>query len=123
MKILVVDDSLIIRKKMKEILESLGYKVVFAEDGEEALVQYRKEKPAVVTMDLDMPKMDGISALKYIISMDHNAKVIISTSSGVSQSVLEAIKNGALGYVLKPPTKIGLETAIQKATEKFPNKL
>ena len=82
LKVLIVDDSLIIRKKISKILENLGHEVLAdATNGQEAIESYSKYKPDLVTMDITMPDMDGITAVKEIIKVDSEAKIIIVTSS------------------------------------------
>lgn len=113
--ILVVDDSLIIVQKLRKILEMVGYKVVrTAATGREAIAAYRACKPDVVTMDITMPDMDGIEATRAIISEFPDAKIIMVTSHGQEQMVLEALKAGAKGYVLKPFQDFKVFEAIQK---------
>lgn len=103
LKVLIVDDSLIIRKKVSKILENLGHEVVFdATNGQEAIDAYAKYKPDLVTMDITMPDMDGITAVKHIIKEDKDAKIIMVTSHGQEDMVIKSIQAGAVGYILKP---------------------
>lgn len=103
LKVLIVDDSLIIRKKVSKILENLGHEVVFdATNGQEAIDAYIKFKPDLVTMDITMPDMDGITAVKHIIKDDKEAKIIMVTSHGQEDMVIKSIQAGAVGYILKP---------------------
>lgn len=105
LKILIVDDSLIIRNKISRAIEELGYEVVAqAKNGKEAIDLYEKHLPDIVTMDITMPIMDGIQALKVIKRQDSNAKVVMVTSHGEERLVMDAIKTGAKGYILKPVT-------------------
>ena len=113
LKILVVDDSLIIRKKLIKIIEKLGHEVVFgAKDGQEAISTYNSKKPDLVTMDITMPDMDGITAVKHIMKDDSNAKIIMVTSHGQEDMVIKSIQAGAVGYMLKPVTEDKLAIAI-----------
>ena len=113
LKILVVDDSLIIRKKVKTQLEKLGHEVLYsAKSGQDAIDAYVREKPDLVTMDITMPDMDGITAVKRIIENDANAKIIMVTSHGQEDMVIKSIKAGAVGYMLKPVTKDKLANSI-----------
>ena len=115
LRVLMADDSMIIRKKTGDILESLGHKVVFAAtNGNEAVDAYIKYKPDLVTMDITMPNMNGIDALKYIIKNDKNAKVIMVTSSGQEDLVSKSIQEGAVGYILKPITDEKLAQVIKE---------
>jgi two-component system chemotaxis response regulator CheY len=103
LKVLIVDDSLIIRKKITKILETLGHQVVFgAQNGQEAIDAYNEHKPDLVTMDITMPDMDGITAVKHIMKSDSNAKIIMVTSHGQEDMVIKSIQAGAVGYMLKP---------------------
>ena len=105
LKVLIVDDSLIIRKKISKILENLGHEVLAdATNGQEAIESYSKYKLDLVTMDITMPDMDGITAVKEIIKVDSEAKIIIVTSHGQEDMVIKSIQSGAVGYILKPIT-------------------
>ena len=105
LKVLIVDDSLIIRKKISKILENWGHEVLAdATNGQEAIESYSKYKPDLVTMDITMPDMDGITAVKEIIKVDSEAKIIIVTSHGQEDMVIKSIQSGAVGYILKPIT-------------------
>lgn len=102
-RILIVDDTLFMRTLLKNILFSGGHAIVGeAGDGDEAIEKYKELKPDLVTMDVVMPKMNGIEALKAIKAMDPNARVIMCTAVGQEQMVKLAIKSGARGYVVKP---------------------
>ena len=122
LNIMVVDDSKVIRYKLKEILTELGHNVIAeAENGFDAIEMYKKyksEKLDLVTMDLNMtPKRfvkNGLDAVKYIREYDKYAKIIMSTTDSDKTKILEAIKNGASGYILKPLNKEKIESAINK---------
>jgi two-component system chemotaxis response regulator CheY len=102
-RILVVDDTLFMRTLLKNILTTGGHEIVGeAEDGDIGVSKYQELKPDIVTMDVVMPKMNGIEALKAIKSLDPNAKVIMCTAVGQEQMVKLAIKSGARGYIVKP---------------------
>jgi len=102
-RILIVDDTLFMRTLLKNILFTGGHSIVGeAGDGDEAIEKYKELKPDLVTMDVVMPKMNGIEALKAIKGIDPNAKVIMCTAVGQEQMVKLAIKSGARGYVVKP---------------------
>ncbi len=105
LNVLVVDDSLIIRRNLKKMLIEMGCNVVAeASNGQEAVVLYAKHSPDVVTMDITMPIMTGIESLKKIKRNHSDAKVIMITSHGQEELVMEAISSGAKGYILKPIT-------------------
>ncbi len=113
LKVLIVDDSLIIRKKIRKILETLGHEVVFdATNGQEAIDAYTKYTPDLVTMDITMPDMDGITAVKHIMANDNNAKILMVTSHGQEDMVVKSIQAGAVGYMLKPITDDKMAQAI-----------
>ncbi|NYT05425.1 MAG: response regulator [Methanomicrobiales archaeon] len=102
-KVLIVDDTMFMRTLLKNILFSGGHDIVGeAENGEQAVELYAKLKPDLVTMDVVMPKMNGIEALKAIKTADPAAKVIMCTAVGQEQMVKLAIKTGAKGYIVKP---------------------
>ncbi|MDI9633119.1 MAG: response regulator [Methanolinea sp.] len=102
-RILIVDDTLFMRTLLKNILFSGGHDIVGeAGDGDEAVAKYKELKPDLVTMDVVMPKVNGIEALKEIRAFDPNAKVVMCTAVGQEQMVKLAIKSGARGYIVKP---------------------
>ncbi len=102
-RILIVDDTLFMRTLLKNILFSGGHTIVGeAADGEEGIAKYQELKPDLVTMDVVMPKMNGIESLKGIRQFDPAAKVVMCTAVGQEQMVKLAIKTGARGYIVKP---------------------
>lgn len=117
--VIVVDDSPIIVKKLTILLHTFGYKVVqTASNGKEAVAAYKQHKPDVVTMDITMPGMDGIEATQEIISEFPDAKIVMITSHGQENMVLDALKAGAKGYVLKPFQQQKVYETIQKACKR-----
>ncbi|HEX5670107.1 MAG TPA: response regulator [Sulfuricurvum sp.] len=115
LKILVVDDSLIIRRNIAKMLEGMGHEIVAeAKDGNEAIACFTKHTPDLITMDITMPDMDGIEAVKEIMKSNRAAKIIMVTSHGQEEMVITAIKAGASGYVLKPVTAEKLRKAIER---------
>ncbi len=105
-RVLVVDDALFMRKMLSDILKKEGFEVVGeAENGKEAVEKYRQLKPDLVTMDIVMPKMeeiDGIAAVKEIVKMDPQAKIIMVSAMGQHALVVEAIQAGAKDFIVKP---------------------
>lgn len=104
-RVLIVDDSIFVRKQLSQILTSEGYEVVdTAGHGAEALEKYKGLYPKVdvVTMDITMPGMDGISALEKIIEYDGNAKVVMISALGKQDLVKRSFMLGAKNYVVKP---------------------
>jgi len=119
LKVLIVDDSPIISRKLTMMVELLGYKVVkTAATGTEAIAAYRACRPDVVTMDITMPDMDGIEATRRIMAEFPDAKIVMVTSHGQEKMVLDALKAGAKGYVLKPFDGNKVSEAIQKACKR-----
>jgi two-component system, chemotaxis family, chemotaxis protein CheY len=111
-RVLIVDDAVVMRMMIKGILSKNGYDVVGeAQNGLEAVEKYRALTPDLVTMDMVMPEMDGITAVKQIVASDPNAKIVMCTSMGQQALVVEAIQAGAKSFITKPfqPPKI-LET-------------
>ncbi|ATW26102.1 response regulator [Candidatus Formimonas warabiya] len=102
-RVLIVDDALIARKLLRTMLEKNGFDVVGeAENGAEGIQKYHEHRPDLVTMDITMPEMDGIQALKAIKAMDPRAKVIVISALGQEVFVKEAVKCGAKNFLLKP---------------------
>ncbi len=102
-KVLIVDDAVFMRMKLKDILESNGYEVVGeAKNGFEAIEQYKSEEPDIVTMDITMPELDGIEALKEIKQMNPDAIVIMCSAMGQQSMVMDAIQAGAVDFIVKP---------------------
>jgi len=116
LNILVVDDSSIITKTLSKHLVDFGLNVIgIAKNGTEAIEQYKKLHPDLVTMDITMPILNGIDALKEIRSFDSQAKVIMITSHGEERLVMDAITLGAKGYMLKPITPLKIKLSLQKS--------
>ncbi|WP_297536021.1 response regulator [Thermococcus sp.] len=102
-RILVVDDAAFMRMLLKKILVQGGHQVVGeASNGREAVEKYKELRPDLVTMDIVMPEMDGITAVKEIKKIDPNAKIVMITAVGQEAKVMEALKAGASGYIVKP---------------------
>lgn len=102
-RVLIVDDAIFMRMKLKDILEKNGFQVVAeAQNGIEAIEKYKAEMPDLVTMDITMPEMDGITALKAIRQMDPKAKVIMCSVMGQQTMVMDAIQAGAMDFIVKP---------------------
>lgn len=99
----VVDDSKMSRKILRNILEKAGYAVIAeATDGEEGIAVYMQYKPDILTLDITMPNMDGIEALKEIMVVDRKARVIMISAAGQQQKIIEALKIGAEKFITKP---------------------
>ena len=114
--VLVCDDAIFMRTMIADILTQAGYKVVGeAESGVEAVRRYQELKPDLVTMDITMPNMDGVQALKQIRSIDGNARIIMCSAMGQESLVVEAISSGARDFVAKPFEAGRVVGAIAKA--------
>ena len=100
--ILIVDDAQFMRMRLSKILTDAGHEVVEAGNGIEALEQYEKHSPDAVLLDITMPEMDGLAALKELRSRDPKANIIMCSAMGQQSLVLEAIKSGAKDFIIKP---------------------
>lgn len=116
-KILIVDDAKFMRVTLGSILKKAGYEVVEASNGAEAVQQYKIERPDLVTMDITMPDMDGITALKNIMGIDKDAKVIMCSAMGQQAMVVDAIKIGAKDFIVKPFQADRVLTSIRSVLE------
>ncbi|WP_057743137.1 response regulator [Liquorilactobacillus capillatus] len=115
-KVLIVDDAVFMRMKLKDILSKNGYEVADeAQNGQEAFEKYQATKPDLVTMDITMPEVDGIQALKMIREADANAKVIMCSAMGQQGMVMDAIRAGAVDFIVKPFDTDRVIKAIDKA--------
>jgi two-component system chemotaxis response regulator CheY len=102
-RILIVDDAAFMRMMIRDILTKNGYEVVGeAQDGAQAIEKYKDLHPDLITMDITMPEMDGITALKEIRKLDTNAKVIMCSAMGQQAMVIDAIQAGAKDFIVKP---------------------
>ena len=102
-RLLIVDDALIMRKRIRDIAEEAGWEVVGeAKDGEEAIAVYERERPDLVTLDIIMPKMDGVAALKGVRAADPEAQVIMISAVNQREKLAECISHGALDFIVKP---------------------
>ncbi|NOU63643.1 response regulator [Paenibacillus sp. LMG 31461] len=102
-RIMIVDDAAFMRALLKDYLVTLGHEIVAeGSNGQEAIQLYKRYKPELVTMDITMPEMDGISALKEIMKFDPRANVIMCSAMGQQQMVMDAIRAGAKDFLVKP---------------------
>ena len=104
-RVLVVDDSMFVAKQLGQILSSEGYEIIAtAADGKEGVDKYKELCPNVdlVTMDITMPRMDGITALDQIMTFDKNARVVMVSALGKEELVKKSLLLGAKNYIIKP---------------------
>jgi two-component system chemotaxis response regulator CheY len=102
-KVLIVDDAMFMRGSLKMMLERNGFEVIGeAEDGAAAVRKYKELNPDLVTMDITMPVMSGLEALKQIRELDPESKIIMISSMGQEKHVKQAILSGAKGFIVKP---------------------
>lgn len=116
--VLLVDDEPHIRKYVGLILKQLGSPIIVeAGNGEEAVETYRRENPDLVLMDVNMPRLDGLDALKQIRALDPNSIVIMLTSLANRETVEQALELGAVGYIRKDTPKAEIARALSEAIE------
>jgi len=101
-KILVVDDAAFMRMRASKLLTDNGYEVIEAENGLDAVEKYKAERPDLVIMDITMPVMDGIEAVKAIKSFDPDATIIMCSALGQQAMVINAVRAGAKDFIVKP---------------------
>lgn len=113
--VLIADDTAFMRMTLRNVIEKNGYQVVGeAADGEEAIALYRELQPDLVTMDITMPKMDGITAIREIRKIDPRAKIIVCSAMGQKPMVIEALEAGAQDFLVKPFDAERVREAIER---------
>ena len=116
--VLIVDDALFMRMMIKDILSKDGFEVVGeAENGVEAVKKYAELHPDLVTMDIVMPEMDGIEAVRNIITIDPRARVLMCSAMGQQPLVVEALEAGAKDFIIKPFQPAKVVEAVRKALQ------
>lgn len=114
-RVMIVDDATFMRMMLKDILVNNDYEVVAeAENGLRAIDAYKEHKPDLVLLDITMPEMDGIEALRKIKEIDADSKVIMCSAMGQQTMVMDAIQAGALDFIVKPFDKDRVVGACQK---------
>ena len=117
-KILAVDDSLVTLKILKKTLKETNFEIVGeATSGKEALGKYDELKPDLVLLDIIMPEMDGIETLEQLMTIDKNARVVMISSMGAKDKVMESLEKGAKNFVMKPYEKETLVEVLKKVYE------
>jgi two-component system chemotaxis response regulator CheY len=118
-RILVADDASFMRQMIREIVEEGGHQVVAeASDGIEAIEQFKKHHPDVVTMDIVMPRRSGIDAVKSIIELDRKACIVMCSALGQESLVKEALAAGARDFIVKPFKPDAVVATLSKVVEK-----
>ena len=116
-RFMVVDDSRVIREQIESILEGGNYEFVgAAQDGLEALREFRVLQPRLVTMDLTMPRIDGTETIRRMMTMDPNVRILVVSALKDKATALKALRLGAHGFLSKPFTTRQLQEAIEKLT-------
>lgn len=116
-KVLICDDSLLVRKKLRDILTEMDCEVIEASDGKMVVDVYKYNKPDLVFMDIVMPEADGLTALQRLREQDPEAKVIMLSSAGTSSKLIEALKGGAMDFIQKPYSVEQIAKAIAKISK------
>jgi two-component system chemotaxis response regulator CheY len=101
-RLLVVDDAMLMRKLIGDLATQAGWQVTEARDGQEAVELYPKLRPQLVTMDLVMPRLTGLEALRQIRELDPDARVIVITALDQKQLLMDSIREGAIDFIVKP---------------------
>ncbi len=118
MKLMIVDDSMVIREKITQILENEDFELVgTAKNGVEAVEQYKEHKPAVMTLDITMPLMDGIETIQAIMDIDDSVRILVISALADKATLINAMKLGAYGFLCKPFNDIDLAEALEELVE------
>ena len=114
-RVLIVDDTLIMRQRIKSIAEEAGWEIAgLAANGEEAVELCARENPDLVTLDIVMPKMDGVSALKCMIEQQPDVRVVMVSAVNQKEKLAECIQAGAIDFIVKPFDKASLLQLFEK---------
>ena len=113
--VLIVDDALFMRYSLRQMLENNNYNVVGeADNGMNALIKYKELEPDIVTMDITMPEIDGIEAVRLIRKVDPNARIVMISAMGQESMVRDAIVAGAQGFLVKPFKEADVVNALSR---------
>ena len=115
---LVTDDAAFMRTVIKTALNGTGHTIIEASNGKEMLDRFKEYSPDVVTLDITMPEMDGLEALKELKKINPKAKVIMCSAMGQQARVVDAIQHGAIDFIVKPFANDRILDAISKAIKK-----
>jgi two-component system chemotaxis response regulator CheY len=114
-RILIVDDAMIMRLRIREIAEQSGWEVVGeAANGQQAIEMYISLKPSLVTMDIVMPNLDGVEALRAIRSLDAKARICMVSALNQKEKLAECIQLGAIDFIVKPFDRARLQTFFER---------
>jgi len=118
--VLIVDDAAFMRMSLKNMVTSGGYTVVGeADNGKDAIDKYKDLNPDLVTMDITMPNMDGIEAVKNIIGLDDKANIVMCSAMGQKKMIIEAIEAGAKDFIVKPFDQDRVLEALEKVSKRL----
>ena len=118
LKILISDDSKLLRKKLREELENLGCEVIEAENGKEAVMKDLQEQPDGVILDIVMPEVGGIEALQVIKEVNPEIPVVMLSSAGTPQKLMKTLELGAMDFIQKPYTSAQIKRAVESIRKK-----
>ncbi len=114
-RVLIVDDAMIMRLRIREIAEQSGWEVVGeAATGQQAIEMYTSLKPGLVTMDIVMPNLDGVEALRAIRTLDTKARICMVSALNQKEKLAECIQLGAIDFIVKPFDKARLQTFFER---------
>ena len=114
-RVLIVDDAMIMRMRIKDIAREAGWEIVGeASDGEEAVLRYKELRPDLITMDIVMPKMDGVSALRRLKEECPEARVVMVSAVDQREKLSECIRLGVVDFIVKPFDKARLKSFFEK---------
>lgn len=117
-KVLVTDDAAFMRMQLKDQLKKIGHEVIGeAENGQDAVEKFQELQPDLITMDITMPEMNGVEAVRAIKKLAPDAKIIMCSAMGQQGMVLEAIQAGAKDFIVKPFTAERIEEAVEKVIQ------
>lgn len=120
-RILIVDDAMIMRMRIKDIAREAGWEIAGeAVDGQDAVAKFRELRPDLVTLDIVMPNMDGVSALRTIRAEDALARVVMVSAVDQKEKLTECIRLGAVDFIVKPFDRGSLKSLFEKLSREQP---
>lgn len=118
LKILITDDSKLLRKKLRDELENLGCEVIEAENGKEAIMMDLQEQPDCIFLDIVMPEVGGIEALQVLKEVNPKTPVVMLSSAGTPKKLMQTLKMGAMDFIQKPYTHEQIVKAVEAVRRK-----